>query len=146
VLARIALAAALLAAAVPIGASAAAGSAPIVVSETITNNDNLLPWVRYRGPNNLIVTFKNVATQTVRDVIFVVLDEDGIVRGRIDDKGTFSPGVAIKHVFANCYDSFAPLQATLVPIAVTFADGSTWKGPEAYDFAKLSCPGSNAQS
>jgi len=120
-------------------ASAAETPAPIVVSETVTHNSNLYPWARVRGPNNVIVTFKNVTSQTIRDVMFVVFDENGIVRGRIDDKGTFSPGTTIKHVFENCYDSVAPLTAALVPIAATFADGSMWHGPNAYEFANLSC-------
>lgn len=131
-----------MAAVVPVCASAAETAAsPIVVGETITHNDNLLPWTHYRGPNNVIVTFKNVASQPVKDVMFVVFDENGIVRGRIEDKGTFSPGTTIKHVFDNCYDSFAPLTAALVPIAATFADGSMWHGPDSYDFATLSCSG-----
>jgi len=136
---RAAVAAALVAMALPLCASAADEPGPIVVSETVTNNDNLLPYTHYRGPNNVIVTFKNVAAQTVTDVMFVVFDENGIVRGRIDDKGRFAPGTTIKHVLDNCYDSFAPLTAALVPIAATFADGSTWRGPDAYEFAKVSC-------
>jgi hypothetical protein len=139
VLAR-ALAVALAAAALPLCASAADAPVPIVVSETITHNDNLDQFNHNRGPNNVIVTFKNVASQTVKDVMFVVFDENGIVRGRIDDKGMFSPGTTITHVFNNCYNGLGPLQAALVPIAATFADGSTWQGPTAYDFARLSCP------
>jgi hypothetical protein len=131
-----------LASAVLVASLLVTGPAPIVVGETITNNDNLLPWTHYHGSNNLIVTFKNVAARTVKDVIFVVFDENGIVRGRIEDKGTFSPGASIKHVYNNCYDSFAPLTATLVPVAATFADGSTWMGPEAYAFATLDCDSS----
>jgi hypothetical protein len=121
-------------------ASAAGPPSPIVVSETVTYNGDLYPWARTRGPNNVTATFKNVSSQTIRDVMFVVFDENGIVRGRIEDKGTFAPGITIKHVFENCYDGVAPLQAALVPIAATFADGSSWHGPDAYDFARLSCP------
>jgi hypothetical protein len=127
------------AALLPPCASAAETPPPVVVSETVTYNYNLNTWAHYRGPNNVTVTYKNVTSQTIRDVIFVVFDENGIVRGRIEDKGTFSPGTLIKHVFDNCYDSVAPLTATLVPIAATFADGSTWHGPNAYKFATLSC-------
>ena len=121
-------------------ANAAETPAPIVVSETVTYNGNLYPWARERGPNNVTVTFKNVSSQTIREVMFVVFDENGIVRGRIRDKGTFAPGITIKHVFENCYDGVAPLTAALVPIAATFADGSSWHRPDAYDFAQLSCP------
>jgi hypothetical protein len=139
VLARAALATVLLMAADAPCASAADSPSPIVVSETITHNANLNQYNHNRGPNNVIVTFKNVASQTVTDVMFVVFDENGIVRGRIDDKGMFSPGTTIKHVFDNCYNGLGPLTAALVPIAVTFADGSTWHGPDAYAFAQLSC-------
>jgi hypothetical protein len=139
VLARAVLIAALVTAALPLCASAADIPAPIVVSETITHNANLNQYNHNRGPNNVIVTFKNVASQTVKDVMFVVFDENGIVRGRIEDKGMFSPGTTIKHVFDNCYNGLAPLTAALVPIAATFTDGSTWHGPDAYDFANLSC-------
>lgn len=141
-LARALLAGVFLLAVAPLGALGDESSSPIVVSETITNNDNLLPWTHYHGSNNVIVRFRNVAKRTVKDVIFVVFDEHGVVRGRIEDKGTFSSGATIKHVYPNCYDSFAPLTATLVPVAATFADGSTWAGPEAYAFASLSCPSS----
>jgi hypothetical protein len=110
-----------------------------VVSETITNNGNWNPRSHYRDPNNVIVTFKNVAVRTVTKVIFAVFDQDGIVRGRLDDRGTFSPGVSIKHALNNCYDSFGPVTVTLVPIEATFVDGSLWRGPESYDYANLSC-------
>jgi hypothetical protein len=139
VLARSVVATALLMSTLPLCAGAAEAPAPIVVSETITHNDNLDQFNHNRGPNNVIVTFKNVASQTVKDVMFVVFDENGIVRGRIQDKGTFSPGTTIKHVFDNCYDGLGPLMATFVPIAATFADGSAWHGPDAYAFSKLSC-------
>jgi hypothetical protein len=139
VLTHAALAAALLLSAAPLRANAGE-AAPIAVGETITNNGNWDPWSHYRDPNNVIVTFKNIAAQTVTNVIFAVFDQDGIVRGRIGDRGSFAPGVAIKHIYNNCYDSFAPVTVTLVAVEAAFADGSTWKAPQTYDFANLSCP------
>ena len=107
--------------------SAASAGAPILVRSVATNNGNLIPWSHYRLPNNVIVTFENVSSRTIKEVVFLVRDQDGIDVGHIDDKGTFSPNVAITHVFDNGYDDFAPVQVSLTPVAVTFADGEIWK-------------------
>jgi hypothetical protein len=122
------LTAAVLIAAVPLAARADANPAPIVVSSTITTHAITGKFEAVPVPGQVIVTFKNVAAQTVKDVVFSVVNTDGGYEvGQIDDAGTFSPNVSIRHVFSNSYDLIDFVEVKLVPIQATFADGTTWK-------------------
>jgi hypothetical protein len=110
----------------PARVRAGEGPSPIVVVRTLTLNGQ---WCRqpWDHNNNVVVTFKNVAAQTIKDVVFAVLDKDGNAIDRVDDAGTFSSNVSITHVFDNPYDLIGPVQVTFAAVEATFADGSTWK-------------------
>jgi hypothetical protein len=125
-----ALPAAILLAAGPVAASAQTPASPIVVSLTITTHGDYSRFQPDPIPGQVIVTFKNVSPQTVKDVIFSVVSIAANVEvGRIDDVGTFSPNVSIRHEFSNSYDFLGPVNVKLVPLRATFADGSTWTAP-----------------
>jgi hypothetical protein len=122
------LTAAVLIAAVPLVAHADASPSPIVVSSTVTTHAVTGKFEAVPVPGQVIVTFKNISAQTVKDVVFSVVNTDGGYEvGQIDDIGTFSPNVSIKHVFSNSYDLIDFVEVKLVPIQATFADGTTWK-------------------
>jgi hypothetical protein len=125
-----ALPAAILLAAAPVAASAQTSASPIVVTSTVTTHGDYGRFQPIPVPGQVIVTFKNVSAQTVKDVLFSVVNIDGNVEvGEIDDVGTFSPNVSITHVFSNNYDLIGPVEVKLVPLRATFADGSAWTSP-----------------
>jgi len=74
----------------------------------------------------LNLAFMNNAKQTATDVVFRV--KYGYQVKTIDDRGKFSPGIAIDATF---YDFQGGLYLSLPPtcevLAVTFADGSSWR-------------------
>ena len=122
------LTAAIVIAAVPLAVRADANPAPIVVSSTVTTH-GYGKFEAVAMPGQVIVTFKNVSPQTVKDVVFSVVNTDsGYEVDRIDDVGTFSPNVSITHVFMNNYDLVNIIvEVKLVPIRATYADGSSWR-------------------
>jgi len=75
-------------------------------------------------PGIVDVTFRNTADVTATSVTFAVA-VGGREVGTLTDSGTFSPGVAIEHVFTNDNDAFIP-NAKLSVAQVTFANGTTW--------------------
>ena len=82
----------------------------------------------YDGFTGLQVEFKNVSSQPAKSVLFAVTDADGNNVGYISRNGVFSPGVVVKHVFANDFrikKKDGP-PAKVVVTQVIFADGSRW--------------------
>jgi hypothetical protein len=75
-------------------------------------------------PGSLRVSFTNNNTSPATDVVFALLNQ-GSVEMRIDDAGSFAPGVTINHEFPNQNGS---IQDVAVAQA-TFADGSVWNNP-----------------
>jgi hypothetical protein len=73
------------------------------------------------GPGFLSLAFENTSNVTATEVIFE-FSGDAYFQ-RIDDVGTFTPGVSIKHAFLD--DSSSPVQKVRVA-EVDFADGTTW--------------------
>ena len=115
----IAVAAAL---AAPVAATAA-GSAQTLLPVNLTAS-TVLPAEGGigQGGNGLVaVSFQNTADQAATDVVLDVVDNRGILVSRIDDRGSFAPGVAVNHRF------YVPnvTQANVVSIAeVRLADGT----------------------
>jgi hypothetical protein len=75
----------------------------------------------------LMLTFKNVASQTAKSVVFAVRDASGFELGTVSRHGTFSPGVNITRFFGEVkmkHKHGAPAKANA--IQVTFANGSEW--------------------
>ena len=77
------------------------------------------------GPtlDTLAVSFVNRAGLTAKDVRITV--SYGGVAQTIDDRGTFSPNIAIEHSFGT--GASAAEAPTCSVAAVTFADGSVWQ-------------------
>ena len=83
------------------------------------------PYSEWGGPAIVAVSFVNHGTIPATDVLFDVRGEDGI--SKIDDVGTFSPGVQIHHEFR----SFTfPTNPTVRVAAVRYADGSMWNASD----------------
>jgi hypothetical protein len=105
-----------------------ATNAPVSVSTCAVNDlvnpasyADLGPPISYRA---LRLSFVNgqdaVATQVVFDV-----ERDG-ERMRITDRGRFSRGVTIEHVFGGIGSLYGGGTTTCTVAAVTFADGTAW--------------------
>jgi hypothetical protein len=75
-------------------------------------------------PRSLRIAFTNDNNSRATEVVFAVLNR-GSVAKRLDDVGSFTPGVAIDHTFAN---QSGGIQAVAVA-QVKFADGSVWNNP-----------------
>lgn len=100
-----------LASAPPIALASCEVSKPITVW---SNNDDP---ITVGDASALHVRFSDIATEPISRVTFTL--DDG---ARINDVGTFSPGVAINH---NLRLASAGATSCVVS-AVTFADGATW--------------------
>lgn len=72
------------------------------------------------------INFHNTSGQVITSVQFLFVRR-GRVSERITDAGKFSPGTAIDHSFTLASET--PVDR-IVPVAVTFADGSRWEAPE----------------
>lgn len=135
----VALSAAVLLASASIGAGAQ-GQAPIqVVSLYITN----AVQGDFAAPGGIYTQFQNVSDKTITTVIFELHEKlrapgggpngneyQDTTLGRIRDVGKFSPGVVISRTHNNRFSQLNPVHrnvATLIPVEVTFADGTTWK-------------------
>ncbi|HEY4440168.1 MAG TPA: hypothetical protein VGN14_06905 [Candidatus Elarobacter sp.] len=75
------------------------------------------------GYTTLDVSFVNHALVTAKDVRITV--NYGGVSQTIDDRGTFSPNIAIEHNFGTAASAGEAPACSVA--AVTFADGSTWQ-------------------
>jgi hypothetical protein len=85
----------------------------------VSNEEGLFP-----GYTNIV--FKNTSSAPITDVLFY-LDAGKRTLERIHARGTFSPGVTIRHNYDN--NERLAFQAERVDvIAVKFADGSLWYG------------------
>jgi hypothetical protein len=90
-------------------------SSPIVVSHVATQSS-------YDGTAGLLsFEFENTSDVTATKVVFEV--NGSAYFRRINDVGTFKPGVAIKHAFLD-YVSTPDQQVTVEE--VDFADGTSW--------------------
>lgn len=77
------------------------------------------------GYTETAISFVNTDPRPIRSVIFEV--NDGHQSSQITDKGTFSNGVEISHIFVTPQFGYALGGATCKVQAVAFADGSTWQ-------------------
>jgi hypothetical protein len=106
--------------------AAAGGPSPITVSNfqysyASPDDEVGLP------PQGLMLTFKNVGSQTAKQVVFAVRDASGFELGTVSRHGTFSPGVNITKFFGQVkmkHKHGQPAKASAVE--VLFADGSQW--------------------
>jgi hypothetical protein len=78
--------------------------------------------------STLDVNFTNNGTAPAIEVTFLV--SDGRSGRRIDDRGSFSPGVPIAHRLLSPYWSDTSA-LTCTVAAVHFADGTAWQSPTA---------------
>lgn len=93
----IAVAAAL---AAPVAATAT-GSAQTLLPVNVTASTVLPPTggIAEGGNGIVAVSFQNTANQAATDVVINVVDNRGILVSRIDDRGSFAPGVTVNHQF-----------------------------------------------
>ncbi len=75
--------------------------------------------------NSRQISFVNHAPVAAKDVKFVV--NYAGASETIDERGTFSPDVAIEKSFAPSADLFGNGAANCSVASVTFADGTTWR-------------------
>jgi hypothetical protein len=95
---------------------ALASSAPIAVSDINFQTTN------QQNPGFLSLAFKNTSNVAASEVVFE-LDENGHYSRKIDDVGTFAPGVTIKHGY---FDFSTASDQDVKVIKVQFVDGTTW--------------------
>jgi hypothetical protein len=116
-----AIAAAVLLAAAPLLAAAQAEPAnPVRISSIEIwplNDGNVGGYVR--------LTFVNEAPVAATDVELAV-EQGGVPLELLHDKGTFSPGVAINHLYASLLMGSNLHGLDVVALYVKYADGSTW--------------------
>jgi hypothetical protein len=72
------------------------------------------------------INFHNTSGQVITSVQFLLV-RNGRESERITDAGKFTPGTSIDHTFTLASET--PVDR-IVPVAVTFADGSRWEAPE----------------
>jgi hypothetical protein len=117
-----ALGTALLIAGAPAIGSASTGEPSPIHLESVQitpQNDNGGRGIQ-RG--QVSVAFANQGSAPVTDVVFGVESHGGVVN-RIDDRGSFKPGVSVKHNFS---DDLRGNHLQLAVLRVTFADGTAW--------------------
>ncbi len=79
----------------------------------------------------VMVTFKNVTSRPVHEVVFAVSDASGYQLATVSRHGTFAPGVTVTRYFGDIRPKEKhgdPAKAT--PVEVGFKDGSTWQSPK----------------
>ncbi len=115
------------------GTGGVAASAPIAVSTcTVSDLYNIPTLVEFGAPiayRSLLLTFRNTDDSVATQVAFDVTH--GGEHTTIIDRGRFSKGVAIEHVFFNeipegGYDRVPDACAVS---AITFAGGRRWSAP-----------------
>jgi hypothetical protein len=116
--ARIAAATTALAALVAPVAGSSAPVEPILVMNVQTHTESS----GNPKPSFLLVEFQNQSDATAKEVVFHITDPAGN-QALVDDLGTFSQGVVIRHHFMIL--GLKKVQAEVV--RVRFADGSTWE-------------------
>lgn len=107
---------ALLAAPPTIALAALATPDPIVI-----NHVQVQPTGNSFGAGFVNVVFTNTSNVTATEVVFELVGEGGFQR--INDVGTFTPGVQISHAFL--YYAHTPNERVEVA-EVDFADGTAW--------------------
>jgi hypothetical protein len=75
-------------------------------------------------PGSLRIAFTNSNNSPATEVVFALLNH-GSVEMRLDDVGSFAPGVTINHAFPNQNSS---IQNVAIAQA-KFADGTVWNNP-----------------
>jgi hypothetical protein len=119
----VALAAGLVATAVPFAANAAAPARNTIALQSY-HVDAADTLDGHSIPAALSVSFVNQGNVPATDVVFVVHSPDS-ADYRLDDKGTFSPGATIRHQFRG-WDWNFQADSNVSIAAVTYADGSSW--------------------
>jgi len=118
------LGAAVLLAAAPALASASDSQTAPIRLDNVQIFSTPSPDVDY-FPGSADIAFTNDSDLAATNVEFA-LEANGVVLDRIDDVGSFAPGVTIKHHFA---DSDSTPDQKVAVSKVTFADGSVWTNP-----------------
>jgi hypothetical protein len=128
---NIKLATATLGAALILGGSPACAaevqSGPILIEHVTTyggtttnsNGDTIV------APSSAAITFTNQYNVPATEVVFA-LEAHGYVLSRLDDVGSFAPGVRIKHTFG---ENESALDLRVAVEKATFTDGSVWTNP-----------------
>jgi hypothetical protein len=119
------LGAAVLLAAAPALASAADSQSSPIRLDNAQIFSTPSPDVDY-FPGSADVAFTNENGVAATSIEFALV-VNGIVLDRINDVGSFAPGVTIKHHFA---DSDSTPDQKIAVAKVTFADGSVWTNPD----------------
>jgi hypothetical protein len=108
-------------------------SSPIAVSTCdVTDLYNTASLVEFGSPINfrsLRLTFRNADDAVATEVAFDV--RHGGERTTVIDRGRFSKGVAIEHLFVNELPDggYSRIPDSCSVAAVTFADGRRWTAP-----------------
>lgn len=123
-----AIAALLVAGALPLAASAQTQDAPIHIDNVHIYQQESPDDQQSLPPGFADVAFTNRSSQPATKVEFALVSDDGAVLGRHTDVGSFASGVTIRHQFPD-EDTLDERQSVIVA-AVTFADGSTWSNPD----------------
>jgi hypothetical protein len=79
-------------------------------------------------PSTLTIHYTNLSPKTAKTIVFG-LTAGGVMKAAVRDKGTFSTGALIQHVFG-ISDNVFPLGTAFtfcVPLQVKYADGSVWQ-------------------
>jgi hypothetical protein len=95
---------------------------PDVYSNTIYQ-----PSASTAGPK-LLITFTNISTKPMSTIEFGLLSNE-LLAGEVQDHGTFSPGVTIKHKLGLNLSAQLPGASRCVPLRIVFADGTKWRNP-----------------
>jgi len=110
-------------------------SSPVAIT-SFSVNESYAPGMIMEGPiteaeeaqqfiaSGIVLKFVNKSNVPATTVKFLV--NDGKFTQSIVDKGTFGPGVQIKHTFAVDSNISALPNATCKAVEVDFADGSAW--------------------
>jgi hypothetical protein len=115
------LGAAVLLAAAPALASAADSQTSPIRLDNVQIFTTPSPEVDYY-PGSADVSFTNDSDVPATRIQFALV-ANGVVLDRINDVGSFAPGVTVKHHFA---DSDSTPDQKVAVAEVTFADGSIW--------------------
>lgn len=88
-------------------------------------------------PGSVKIAFTNNNASPATDVVFALVSH-GYITNRIDDVGSFAPGVTISHEFLNSDASIADVAVA----SARFADGTVWNNPAVpAEPAALTIPG-----